>query len=44
MWRVARRIIAQLEYYPTYKDLLLSATDLISPEPFKNDVKGGYYF
>lgn len=44
MWRVARRIIAQLEYYPTYKDLLLSATELISPEPFKNDVKGGYYF
>ena len=45
IWYLARPIIAQLNYWPELKEKWLSEMgEKIQVKPFKNSVKGGFYF
>ena len=45
VWHLARPIIAHLDYFPELKEQWSAEMgDIIKVEPFKNKVKGGYFF
>lgn len=45
VWHLARPVLAKLDYWPELKEMWESEMgDKVRTKPFKNSVKGGYYF